>query len=282
MNILPQAKREQIIALLVEGNSLRGTARVAGVSYNAVLQFLPKIGQACADYQDQVLRNLPCKKLQLDEIWSFCHTKNKNLTPKQAYETEYGDVWTFIAIDPETKLVPCWRNGKRSLETTYGFIRDLRERVIGKPQITTDGFRTYAAAIRDIFGLDVDYGMLIKIFEGEKTDPQTLKLTDRPGIHAHRMIGKPEAKSISTSIVERQNLTLRQNQRRFVRSTNAHSKKLENHGHAVALHFFHYHFCRIHQTLRITPAMAAGLSGYVWSLGEMVELMGVAKQLESA
>jgi len=273
MNVLPKYKREQLIALLVEGNSLRGTARIADVSYNTVLKFVPQIGATCETYQDRVLRNLPCTKLQCDEIWSFCHTRRHNVSPERQGQLGYGDLWTFVAIDPETKLVPSWLVGKRTLQTARVFIDDLKSRLSHRVQLTTDGFKAYIQAVEGSFGSDIDYGMLVKIYEDDKTDPETAPLHIEPEIKAHRISGNPDPKHMNTSRVERQNVTMRQSMRRFVRRTNGHSKKAYNHACAVSLHFMHYNFCRIHSTLKITPAMAAGVTDHVWSLGELVDLM---------
>lgn len=273
MNRLSKAKREQLIALLVEGNSLRGTARIADVAYNTVLKFVPQMGAACENYQDLALRNLPCKKLQVDEIWSFCHTKRHNLSPEKEGVLDYGDLWTFVAIDPETKLVPSWLVGKRTLETAKVFMDDLSERLSSRVQLSTDGMRAYIEAIENAFGNGIDYGMLVKIYEDDKTDPLTTPLHTEPSIKAHRIFGNPDPKHINTSLVERQNATMRQSMRRFVRRTNGHSKKAYNHAAAVALHFMHYNFARIHGTLRVTPAMAAGIADHVWEISELVDLV---------
>lgn len=272
MNILSKEKRAQIVAHLVEGNSLRGTSRIMDISYNTILRYLPKVGAACADYQDKVFRNLNCKYIQIDEIWSFVHTRGINVPQNRKDFWGHGSWWTFVAIDADSRLVPCWRNGPRNYETAFNFLYRLRERINGKPQITSDGFSAYKDAMEETFGTEIDYGMLIKIFDKGKTDPQTLKLFEKPGIRAVKITGSPDPKRMTTSYVERQNLTMRQGMKRFARKTNAHSKKVENHGWAIALHFFYYNFCRIHTTLRVTPAMQAGISDRVWSIKDIVDL----------
>lgn len=276
MNVLPKHKREQLIALLTEGNSLRGTSRIADVAYNTVLKFVPVIGAACARHHDKIARNLKCKSLQLDEIWSFVG-KRKDVGFYERMEHGYGECWTFVALDPDTKFVPCWHVGARTYDNTRIFITDLKSRLSIRPQITSDGYKAYKAAIEENFEDDVDFGMLIKIFENDKTDPETLRLVDKTGITPVIVTGQPDPKKISTSFVERQNLTMRQSMRRLTRRTNGHSRKVANHAAAIALHFTNYNFCRIHQTLRITPAMAAGVSDHVWSASELVDLIDSAQ-----
>jgi IS1 family transposase len=269
MNRLPTEKRVQIIKMLVEGNSIRGTARIADVSKNTVMKLLVETGEACAWYQDQVLRDLKSTRIELDEIWSFCHTREKNLTPEKKGEEGYGDIWTFTAIDPDTKLVPCWRVGSRTAATARLFVNDLFSRLSNKVQITTDGYRPYLEAVERTFGGEVDYAVVVKVY-GE-TEAQSGKgITD---IITQNVTGKPDTKKISTSSVERNNLTMRTNIKRFARKTNAHSKKVENHGHAIALHMLFYHFCRIHSSLRVTPAMAAGVSDRLWSVEDIVDMV---------
>lgn len=273
MNKLSLAKREHLLRLLVEGNSIRGTARITGVSYNTVLKLIPEIGMACDACHDQLARNLSCRRIQIDEIWSFCHTKQKNLSHEQRYDSEYGDLWTFVAIDPETRFVVSWMVGKRTLAVAKQFINDLSHRLKNRVQLSSDGFKPYLEAVEDAFKDNVDYGMLVKIYGEGNTDPETIRISEKTGIKPHAMIGDPRPQHISTSRVERQNLTMRQSMRRFTRSTNGHSKKVLNHASALALHFMHYNYCRIHQTLRTTPAMEARLTDHVWGLSELVELM---------
>jgi IS1 family transposase len=272
MNRLPLSKRTQIIGLLVEGNSLRAASRLADVSINTVTKLLVDVGAACADYQDKALRELPCKHLQLDEIWAFVYAKAKNVQTATAAPEIAGDVWTWTAIDADTKLIASWMVGDRSGDTAKVFVADLASRLANRVQITSDGHRAYLEAVEAAFGAEVDYAQLVKVYgqtsEGQKrySPPECI------GCEQHKVTGKPDLKHVSTSFVERQNLTMRMSMRRFTRLTNAFSKKVENHAHAVALHFMFYNFGRIHKTLRITPAMAAGISNHVWSLDEIANL----------
>jgi len=273
MNKLSIQKRAQILGMLVEGNSLRSTSRMAGCSINTVTKLLVDVGQACSVYQDKTLRNLPCKRIQCDEIWSFVYAKAKNVP--EGMEGEAGDVWTWTAICADTKLVPSWKVGSRDAEVAGEFINDLADRLSNRVQLSTDGNSMYLNAVEGAFGNSVDYAMLVKIYgtvdgngQGGRYSPP-VKCT---GMTKESLIGKPEEKHISTSFVERQNLTMRMSMRRFTRLTNAFSKKVENHAHAVALHFMYYNFGRIHKTLRVTPAMEAGVSDHVWSLEEIAKL----------
>ncbi len=273
MNKLPAEKRVQILTLLVEGMSLRAAARATDTAFNTVAKFFVSAGKACAAYQDEHLRKLQCKRLQLDEIWSFIYAKQKNVPRAKSAPPDAGDVWTWVAIDADTKLVPSWRVGDRSSETAIAFTDDLASRLANRVQITTDGHRAYLEAIEGSFGADVDYAMLVKIYgtpiEGEKR----YSPAECIGAVKHRVEGNPDPKHVSTSFAERQNLTLRMQSRRFTRLTNAFSKKLENHALSVALHYMHYNFCRIHKTLRITPAMAAGVTDHVWSVADIVSMI---------
>ena len=275
MNKLNESKRVQLTASLVEGNSLRATARMCGVAFNTVLKFLPEIGQACETYQRRVLRNLPCKHVQCDEIWSFCYAKDKNVPKELRGKFGFGDVWTWVAIDAETKLVPCWRVGGRNAWHAQHFMYDLASRLANRVQLTTDGHRVYLQAVEQAFGNDIDYAMLVKLYSSDRASGEVkYSPAECTGCRTMPLIGKPERKHISTSFAERQNLTMRMNMRRFTRLTNAFSKKVDNHKHAIALHFMYYNFCRIHKTLRVTPAMEAGITDHVWSLEEIIGLMG--------
>ncbi len=276
MNKLPAEKRALILHLLCEGVSLRATSRLADVAYNSVLKLFVDAGRACANYQDRTLRNLKCRRLQLDEIWSFVHCKEKNVSRAKAAPIDAGDVWTWVAIDAQTKIVPSWRIGDRSSETAIAFADDLAGRLVNRVQITTDGHKAYLEAIEGAFGADVDYGMLIKIYgtpvEGEKR----YSPAECIGARKVPIEGSPDPKHISTSFAERQNLTMRMSIRRFTRLTNAFSKKVVNHAHSVALHYMHYNFCRIHMTLRVTPAMAAGVTDHVWDMKDLATMVEVA------
>jgi IS1 family transposase len=277
MNKLPAEKRAQILHLLVEGNSLRATARLADVSFNTTAKLFVDAARACADYQDRTLRNLKCKRLQLDEIWSFVYAKQKNVLGAKSAPADAGDVWTWVAIDAQTKLVPSWRVGDRSSETAIAFTDDLASRLANRVQITTDGHKAYLEAIEGSFGADVDYAMLVKIYGADPAGEKRYSPAECIGAVKHRIEGNPDPKHVSTSYAERQNLTLRMQSRRFTRLTNAFSKKLENHALSVALHYMHYNFCRIHKTLQITPAMAAGVTDHVWSIADMVAIIEAAE-----
>lgn len=278
MNKLSCLKRTQLLSCLVEGNSLRSTARMTGVSVNTVMKFVADVGRVCSNYQDKTFKNLKCKRLQCDEIWSFVGAKKKN-TSEEKKAQGWGDAWTWVALDTETKLVPCWFVGERSAEAAYHFMHDLADRLSNRVQLTTDGFRPYLMAVTEAFGNDIDFAQLQKIYGDVPADAVRYSPAKCMGTRTTYVSGKPEAKHISTSYVERQNLTMRMSMRRFTRLTNAFSKKLENHEHAVALFYMHYNFCRIHQTLRVTPAMAAGLTNRVWELADIADLLDVFERL---
>lgn len=273
MNTLPAAKRAQIIGMLCKGMSIRPASRLADVSHNTVMKLLVEAGMACSDYQDRALVNLPCTRLQLDEIWSFVGNKAKNIKGDDM-DNGLGDAWTWTAICAETKLIPSWFVGDHSYVSAGIFVRDLGRRLKGRVQITTDGNRAYLSAIKDLPDrLEVDYAMLIKHY-GPAPDKGERRYSPAEcvGTSVETIQGVPEYEHVSTSYVERANLTLRMGCRRFTRLTNAFSKKVENHAWAVSLHLMHYNFARIHKTLRITPAMAAGVTDHVWSLEEIAAL----------
>jgi IS1 family transposase len=273
MNRLPIAKRAHIIHALVEGNSLRAASRLADVSINTVYKLAIDAGEACSAYQDRVFCNLPCKRLQLDEIWSFVYAKQRNVMFAKAAPETAGDVWTWVAICADTKLVPSWRVGDRSGATAIEFVCDLSKRLANRVQVTTDGHRAYLEAIEAGFGADVDYAQLIKQY-GEVPHPAgRYSPAQIQGTKTFCCTGEPDPRHISTSYVERQNLTMRMSMRRFTRLTNAFSKKIENHTHAVALHYMHYNFVRIHRTLRITPAMAANVTDHLWTIEDIASLI---------
>jgi IS1 family transposase len=273
MNVLNKEKRAQIIRCLVEGNSIRSTARICGVAFNTVLKFIPEIGRACLEYQDKVFRDLKCKLIQCDEIWSFCYSKEKNVPKDKKGEFGYGDIWTWVALDAETKLVPSFLVGNRDSISAKLFIDDLASRLSNRVQLTTDGNIVYLEAVEGAFGSKIDYAMLIKIYESsqEETRYSPAKCT---GEQKLRISGNPQFKNVSTSFVERQNLTMRMGIRRFTRLTNGFSKKIENHIYHLALHYMHYNFCRIHKTLRVTPAMEAKIADHVWSVVDLAGLPG--------
>jgi IS1 family transposase len=271
MNKLPAAKRVAVVSALVEGNSVRTTCRMTGVAKGTVLKLLADLGRACSEYQDRALRNLPCKRVQCDEIWAFIGSKAKNTSPEKRAEG-WGDVWTWTAIDADTTLVPSWLVGGRDAGYATEFIADLKSRLACRVQLTTDGNRAYLEAVDYSFATNVDYAMLVKIY-GPVPDERRYSPPVCTGIKSEIVSGDPAPEHISTSYVERQNLTMRMSMRRFTRLTNAFSKKVENLEAAVALHFMHYNFGRIHQTLRVTPAMEAGIANHVWTTEEIVGLL---------
>ena len=272
VNRLPLARRAAILGMLVEGNSLRATSRLADVSINTVTKLLVDFGAAYAEYQNGTLRNLTCKRIQCDEIWAFCYAKAKNVPADKQGQFSYGDVWTWVAIDPDTKLVPSWCVGGRGANTARDFMHDLAGRLINRVQLRTDGHGVYLEAVESAFGANIDYSMLVKVY-GHDSEPDTrYSPAECIDCHAVKINGHPIPAHVSTSHIERQNLTMPMNMRRFTRLTNAFSKKVENHVAMVAIHFMHYNFGRIHKTLRVTPAMAVGLTDHVWSLEEIAPL----------
>jgi IS1 family transposase len=283
MNRLSTQKRAEVLALLVEGMSIRAIVRVTGVAKNTITKLLADLGQACSDYQNETLVNLYCPVIECDEIWSFCHSKQKNVAPEHEGEFGYGDVWTWTAIDADTKLVPSWWVGRRTNRDAYAFLSDLRGRLRNnRVQITTDGHQPYLNVIEPLFGADaVDFAMLHKIYgTGTKaSDDHTYSPPVCTGIDIKIIAGDPDPDRISTSYVERQNLTMRMGMRRFTRLTNGFSKKVDNHAHAISLHFMYYNFGRPHQTLTkqygkpTTPAIAAGVAHHVWSFSEIAGLL---------
>src|SRR3989441_1167215 len=269
MNRLPRERRAQIIGLLAEGNSLRAASRLADVSINTVTKLLVDVGATCEQYQDQALRNLKSKRIQCDEIWSFVYAKAKNLPEKYAGAFGDGDVWTWTAIHADSKLVPSWAVGRRDGFTAQALIRDLADRLATRVQLTTDGHKVYLEAVEGAFGSNIDYAMLIKMYEGDSGKSATAERRYSPavctGSRQQAITGDPDPAFVSTSFVERQNLTMRMSMRRFTRLTNAFSKKVENHKAMIALHYMHYNFARIHKPLRVTPAMEAGVADHVWA-----------------
>ena len=276
MNTLPIEKRVQIVTMLVEGMSMRSVSRVAGVSINTVTKLLADVGTACADYQDRNLRDLSLTDVQVDEIWAFIGAKQKNVPANADPARGLGDCYTFTAIDRDTKLMPCYMLGYRTSECADQFLADLASRLADRVQLTTDGMNSYPAAVAKAFGVDVDYAVLNNSYEG---GPMVVEAKRRyspavcVGSTKEVCCGSPEMKMVSTSHVERANLTMRMGMRRFTRLTNAFSKKIEMHFAAVSLHFMHYNFARIHKTIKVTPAMKAGIAARVWSIEEIVNLV---------
>lgn len=273
MNKLDSKRQSQIIAALVEGNSIRATCRMTGAAKGTVLKLLTGVGRACSEYQDKVLRNLECKRIQCDEIWSFCYAKEKNVPDEKKGKLGFGDVYTWTAICADSKLVLSWYVGKRDLISAHGFIEDLAKRLKHRVQLTTDGHRAYLSAVEAAFGSEIDYSQLIKLYGNEREKEVKYSPAECTGILKERVQGNPDPNHVSTSYVERQNLTMRMSMRRFTRLTNAFSKKIENLEHAVSLHFMYYNFCRIHQSLRVTPAMAAGVTGKLWEIEDILNLL---------
>jgi IS1 family transposase len=272
MNRLSKQQRKAVVASLVEGNSIRATVRMTGVAKNTISKLLLELGDACAKYQDETLQNLPIKRLQCDEIWSFCYAKARNVTEEIAEKNpDAGDVWTWTCLDPDSKLMVTWRVGGRSTDDAHEFMRDVASRVSGRVQISTDGLSHYPPAVVAAFGEDVDLAAVIKQFSSQPTGRYSPAVCI--GCEKKTVLGEPEQKHISTSYIERSNLTLRMSMRRYTRLTNAFSRKVANHAAMVELFFMFYNFCRVHQTLRATPAMQAGLSDHVWEIEEIVELM---------
>jgi IS1 family transposase len=275
MNRLPIEERARILSRLVEGNSIRATCRMTGRDKGAVIKLLEDVGAACRAYHDQHVRNLQSKRVQCDEIWSFCYAKQKNVPEDFAGVFGYGDVWTWTALDADSKLMVAYSVAGRDATSANNFVRDLAGRLANRVQLTTDAYRMYFVAVDKAFGGDIDYAMLDKIYSTPRGKESATRYSpaDCCGTIKRTISGHPVKKDISTSHVERNNLTMRMSMRRFTRLTNAFSKKVENLSHAVALHFMHYNFCRVHQTLRVTPAMEAGLTDHVWSLEEIAALV---------
>ena len=274
MNKLSKEEQVRVVACLVEGNSLRATVRMTGIHRTTIQKLLVELGAARSAYQDKVFRNLNCKRVQCDEIWSFVYAKDKNLPKEMRNQPGVGSVWTWVALDPDTKLVPCWFVSSRDAGAAYHFIHDLKGRLANRVQLTTDGHKPYLTAVEDAFGSEIDYATLQKIY-GVAPEQGEVRYSPAQCMGARKAVisGNPDFRHVSTSHTERQNLTMRMQMRRFTRLTNAFSKKIENHEAAVALHYMHYNFARIHQTLRVTPAMEAGIADHVWTLEEIVSLI---------
>ena len=270
MNKLTHTKRTQILAMLCEGSSMRSISRIADVSINTVSKLLVQAGEACLILHDDTVRNVKASRIQCDEIWSFCHAKAKNVATAKAAPEGAGDVWTWTAIDADTKLIVSYYVGNRSGESAMVLMDDLRARLANRVQLTTDGHKAYLEAVEGAFGGDVDFAQLVKMYGPTITAPGRYSPAECTGIKKIAREGNPDVKHVSTSYVERQNLTMRMSMRRFTRLTNAFSKKLDNHIHALALYFVFYNFTRIHKTLRMSPAMAAGVTDRLWSLDDVI------------
>lgn len=273
MNRLDNARRAMVVRCLVEGNSIRSTVRMTGVAKNTVTKLLVELGASCTVFMDGAMRNLTCNRIQCDEIWSFVYAKEKNVTEEIAEERVAGSVWTWTAIDADTKIIPCWLIGKRDGGCATEFIQDLAGRLSHRVQLTSDGLKVYVNAVYDAFGEDVDYAVLHKIYGADRPDAARYSPAVCVGCEKKAMIGTPDPKHVSTSYVERANLSMRMSMRRFTRLTNAFSKKLENHAASVAIFMTWYNFGRVHQTLKMTPAMKAGIASRAWTVEQMVGLL---------
>jgi IS1 family transposase len=273
MNCLTTAERVQVIAAFVEGNSVNSTCRMTGRSKHTVLKLLCDIGEACQNFHDDKVRGLFSKRVQCDELWAFCHNKQKNTAPENEGKFGFGDVWTWTGIDADTKLMISWFVGGRHANSAIQFMRDVADRLINRVQLTTDGHNSYLIAVEQAFGSDIDYAQLIKVYGPDRSTPTRYSPPSLTAIECTVRKGDPDPNHISTSFIERSNLTVRMMSRRFTRLTNGFSKKIENMKHAVALTFVYYNFCRVHQTLRVTPAMEAGLTDHVWEIEELVGLL---------
>jgi IS1 family transposase len=282
MNRLNTAERAAIIGALVEGNSIRATCRLTGRDKETVMRLLANIGAACEGYQRSTIRNVASRRIECDEIWAFVGAKAKNVSEKRKAEYGIGDAYTWVALDPDSKLVLTWRVGQRSADDAERFMADLAGRVAGRIQITTDGYSPYVTAVLLAFGRNVDFAQLVKEYGQPRGNEYRYSPPDIVKSKKHVVFGNPNEREISTSHVERQNLTMRMKMRRMTRLTNAFSKKIDGLDSAVALHFMHYNFCRVHQTLRVTPAMAAGIADHVWSLAEIVALLDPKARAEQA
>ena len=274
MNRLTRDERAQILHLLCEGSSIRAVTRLTGASKNTVIKLMIEAGKACADYHDKHVRNVKARRIQCDEIWSFCYAKEKNVRHAKAAPDGAGNVWTWTALDADSKLIVSWWVGDRSSSTGLVFLRDLKSRLANRVQLTTDGHGAYLEAVDHSFGEDVDYAMLIKLYGPAPTGPES-RYSPSPCVGARKkeISGTPDPAHVSTSFAERQNLNMRMHMRRFTRLTNAFSKKYENHAHNIALFTTYYNFVRIHQTLRVTPAMAAGVTDKLWEIGDIVSVL---------
>lgn len=271
MNKLPNEKRRLILNMLCEGSSMRSISRIADVSINTVSKLLADAGDAALVMHHENVQNVTASRIQCDEIWSFCYAKQKNVKKAKAAPSEAGDVWTWTAIDADTKLIVTYLIGGRDAEYANEFIDDLKSRLANRVQLTTDGHKVYLEAVEGAFGGDVDYAQLVKIYgEGPQGPERRYSPMQCVGARKRQVSGRPDLKHVSTSHVERQNLTMRMSMRRFTRLTNAFSKKYDNHVHALAIYFYHYNFCRIHKSLRVTPAMEAGLTDRVWSFDDLI------------
>jgi IS1 family transposase len=274
MNRMDTARRAAVIRCLIEGNSINSTVRMTGAAKNTVLKLLVEIGSACSAFLDETMQNLPCQRLQADEAWAFCYAKQKNVKPKHFEDGGYaGDIWTWVAIDADTKLIPSWLIGLRDASAARTFMEDLAGRLSNRVQLTTDGHKPYLVAVDRAFGNDIDYATLVKLYGADVEGQKRYSPAECIGCERKAIKGNPDSEHVSTSYIERQNLTMRMSMRRFTRLTNGFSKKLENHSASVALYMMFYNFGRKHTTLGTTPAVKAGLTNHIWSVEEIVGLL---------
>ena len=282
MNKLNHKARAQALQMMAEGVSLRAITRLTGTSRTTLIKLLEDAGQAFSEYQDRTLMNLPCKRLQVDEAWAFCYAKQKNVPTAKAAPEGAGDIWTWIGIDAQSKLAVSWYVGGRDSEAAMIFMDDLAKRLANRVQLTSDGHKAYLEAVEGAFGSDIDYAMLVKVYGPAPEGQRRYSPAECIGAVKHRVEGNPDPKHVSTSYAERQNLNIRMGNRRMTRLTNAFSKKAENHAHMMAIYFMHYNFVRIHQTLKITPAMAAGVTPKLWEMSDMVKVLEDWEALQAA
>jgi IS1 family transposase len=273
MNRLSPETRARVLHQLMEGTSIRAAARLTGASKTTILKLIEDAGQAAAWYQDRVFQNLTSKRIQVDEIWGFVGAKQKNVATAKRRDTAYGDAWLWLATDADTKLVPSWFVGGRDSDYAMVFMDDLAKRLATRVQLTSDGHKAYLEAVEGAFGGDIDYAMLVKIYGAAQEGEKRYSPAECLGARKQKIEGSPDPKHISTSFAERNNLNVRMHSRRMTRLTNAFSKKIENHTHAMALHFLYYNFVRIHQTLKVTPAMAAGVAKRLWEMSDVVDML---------
>jgi IS1 family transposase len=273
MNKLSSAKRAQALHMMAEGVSLRAITRLTGINRTTLIKLLVDAGKAFSDYQDRTLVNLTCKRIQVDEAWAFCYAKQKNVATAKAAPQGAGDIWTWVGIDADTKLVVSYYVGNRDGDAAMTFINDLAHRLSTRVQLTSDGLRAYLEAVEGAFGADIDYAQLVKLYGPSLEGPRRYSPAECTGAIKTPITGKPDPKHISTSYSERQNLNIRMGNRRMTRLTNAFSKKAKNHVHMMAVYFMHYNFVRIHQTLKVTPAMAAGVSKRLWEMSDLVDVL---------
>jgi IS1 family transposase len=282
MNKLDQKARAQALQMMAEGVSLRAITRLSGISRTTLIKLLEDAGQAFSEYQDRTLMNLPCKRLQVDEAWAFCYAKQKNVPNAKAAPEGAGDIWTWVGLDAQSKLAVSWYVGGRDSEAAMIFMDDLAKRLANRVQLTSDGHKAYLEAVEGAFGSNIDYAMLVKVYGPAPEGQRRYSPAECIGAVKHRVEGNPDPKHVSTSYAERQNLNIRMGNRRMTRLTNAFSKKAANHAHMMAIYFMHYNFVRIHQTLKVTPAMAVGVTAKLWEMADMVKVLEDWEMLQAA